>query len=82
MAAASTEQSISAVANFLEPERAILNPVAEGRFAGAIYPDKSSFFEGIGLRIFLSYLKLAHGDYRNWDAIRAWAETTRPLLLS
>jgi hypothetical protein len=34
----------------------------------------------MGLRIFLASIKLKAGDYRNWDAIRTWAEGLRPLL--
>ncbi len=82
MMARGTEQDRGFVANYLEPERALVRPVAEGRFAGALWPSKHPLiFEGLGLRFFLRYLGLKEGDYRNWDAVHAWAENTRPLLL-
>ena len=81
MATKEDETSRNFVAQFLEAERALVKPVAEGRFAGALIPKKYPFTTAIGLRIFLAYLKLPGGDYRNWDAIRAWAAGARPLLV-
>lgn len=81
MMASSKEQDQRFVADFLEPVRTMVRPVAEGRFAGALLLKNYSFFDGLGLRIFLGYLKMKEGDYRNWEAIRGWAETTRPLLV-
>ncbi len=81
MLATGTEDNRRLVATFQEPERALVKPVAEGRFAGYLWYDKYSFIEGLGMRIFARTQKLAEGDYRDWDAIRAWADSTRPLLL-
>jgi len=82
MMARNTEQDRRYVAQWLEPVRALVKPVAEGWFAGALWPSKHPlFFEGLGLRIFLSSIGLKEGDYRDWDAIRAWADSARPLLL-
>lgn len=80
MAVKTDEQSRNFVAAYLEPVRQLVKPVAEGRFTGALFPSKYSFFEGLGLRIFLAYLKLKPGDYRDFDAVRAWAGTLPPLL--
>ncbi len=80
MAAADTEMNRSAIAQWLAEEQALVRPVAIGRFAGALFPNKHFFTTAIGLRIFLAYLKLPGGDYRNWDAIRAWSASTRALL--
>ncbi len=80
MAAADTEMNRNAIAQWLAEEQALVRPVAIGRFAGALYPNKYFITTAIGLRIFLSYLKLPGGDYRNWDAIRAWSVSTLPLL--
>jgi menaquinone-dependent protoporphyrinogen oxidase len=80
MAAKDTEESRKFVSEYLEPVRIMVKPVAEGRFAGALTLKKYSFIDGLGLRIFLAYLKLKEGDYRNWEAINAWAEQLRPQL--
>lgn len=68
------------VEQYLAAERALVKPLAEGRFAGALLLDKYPFFSGLGLRIFLAYLGLPAGDYRDPDAIRSWATTIQPLL--
>ncbi len=81
MVAKEDETSRNFVAQFLADERALVRPVAEGRFAGALILKKYPFTTAIGLRIFLAYLKLPGGDYRNWDAIRAWSASTLPLLV-
>ncbi len=81
MAAADTEMNRSAIAQWLAEEQALVRPVALGRFAGALFPNKYFFTTTICLRIFLAYLKLPGGDYRNWDAIRAWSKTILPLLV-
>jgi menaquinone-dependent protoporphyrinogen oxidase len=81
MAAVDTEMNRNAVAQWLAEEQALVRPVAIGRFAGALFPNKYFFTTAIGLRIFLAYLKLPGGDYRNWDAIRAWSASALPLLV-
>lgn len=81
MAAADTEMNRNAIAQWLAEEQALVRPVAIGRFAGALFPNKYFFTTAIGLRIFLAYLKLPGGDYRNWDAIHAWSASTLPLLV-
>ena len=80
MAVKTDEQNRNFVAGYLEPVRQLVQPVAEGRFTGALFPRQYSFFEGLGLRIFLSAVKLKEGDYRDWDAIRGWAGKLQPLL--
>jgi menaquinone-dependent protoporphyrinogen oxidase len=82
MMASPKEQDRAMVEPYLDPIRALVKPVAEARFAGALDPSKHSFVKGIGLRFFLSYLKVSPGDYRDWAAVRAWADSTRPLLIS
>ncbi len=80
LAANPTEQNRQFVSTFLEPVRALVHPVAEGRFAGRLLYAKHPFFERLGMRIFARTQRLAEGDYRDWGAIRAWADATRPLL--
>jgi menaquinone-dependent protoporphyrinogen oxidase len=81
MATKDTEESRKYINEWLEPIRSMVKPVAEGHFAGALWPKGYPFTTAIGLRVFLAYLKKKEGDYRDWEAIRDWAEKTRPALL-
>ena len=55
MLATSNEQYKRMVPDWLAPLRAQIQPVAEGSFAGALWPDKyAKLSEKLGLRIFLS----------------------------
>lgn len=83
MPAAKGESNQKFVEQFLAEERALVQPLAEGRFVGALFPGKEPGFTGFGLRFFLWYcgLGVRGGDFRNWDAIHAWAASTRPMLL-
>ena len=82
MLASKNESYRRMVPGWLEPIRAKISPAAEGNFAGALWPDKyTKFSERLGLRIFLASVKLKAGDYRDWDAIHAWAENARGILI-
>lgn len=80
MATKQDAQSRNFVTGFLEPVRQLVKPVAEGRFTGALVLNQHPFGERLGLRIFLAYLKLKPGDYRDFTAVREWAAATAPLL--
>lgn len=81
MLATSNPQYKSMVTDWLAPLRGQIQPVAEGSFAGALWPDRyTKLSERLGLRIFLTAIKLKAGDYRDWSAINAWAERVSPLL--
>jgi menaquinone-dependent protoporphyrinogen oxidase len=70
------------IADFLIEERALVKPVEEGQFAGALNPKKHPGIEGFGIRFFAMYCGLGFngGDSRDPAAIRAWAHKVRPLL--
>lgn len=72
------------VDQFLAGERALVKPVAEGRFVGALFIKNYPGFTGFGMRFFIAYcgLGLRGGDFRHPAAVRAWAESVRPLLMS
>lgn len=61
---------------YLDPVRAILPAQAEAFFAGAYDPQKVSFV----VRWMLNSMKAPIGDFRDWEAIRAWAHTIKPVL--
>jgi menaquinone-dependent protoporphyrinogen oxidase len=70
------------VADWLQPVRALVKPVSEGLFAGALDINKvPSFSDRLKFRLSVVFGVWSEGDHRDWNAIRAWAESTRPLLL-
>ena len=70
------------VADFLQPVRALARPVSEGIFAGALDISKiPSFSDRLKFRLSVLFGVWAEGDHRDWNAIRAWAESIHPLLL-
>jgi len=70
------------VATWLEPVRALVKPVSEGLFAGALDISKiPSFSDRLKFRLSVVFGVWSEGDHRDWNAIRAWAESLRPLLL-
>jgi len=72
----------SHVATWLEPVRALVRPVSEGLFAGALDITKiPSFSDRLKFRLSVLFGVWTEGDHRDWDAIRAWADTIHPLLM-
>jgi len=70
------------VADFLQPVRALVRPVSEGLFAGALDISKiPSFGDRLKFRLSVLFGVWKEGDHRDWNAIRAWAESIHPLLL-
>lgn len=63
-----TEEKRHEAAAYLDPLRALVEPDMEGFFAGAIDRSKLS----LPLRLILRAMKAEDGDWRDWDAIRAW----------
>jgi menaquinone-dependent protoporphyrinogen oxidase len=59
------EMAMGALKKSLEP----LTPVASALFAGKLDPAKVNFV----MRKFLEMAKIPSGDFRDWDAIAAWA---------
>ena len=70
------------VAEFLAPVRALVNPVCEGLFAGALdirkVPSSNDRFK---FRLSVLFGVWSEGDHRDWNAIRVWAESLRPCLI-
>jgi len=71
------------VAAFLDPVRAIVTPVSEGMFAGALDVSTVPYFRArLGFRLSVLFGVWSEGDHRDWHAIRAWAYTLPSLLLT
>lgn len=71
-----------AVAEFMAPVRALVRPVSEGLFAGGLDIRKiPSFGDKVKFRLSVLMGVWTEGDHRDWNAIRVWADNTRPLLL-
>ena len=69
------------VADFLEPVRALVKPVSEGYFAGVLDISKvPSFSKRLKFRLSVAMGVWSEGDHRDWNAIRAWADSLRLLL--
>jgi menaquinone-dependent protoporphyrinogen oxidase len=69
------------VAGWLAPVRALVRPLSEGLFAGAL--DTStvpSFRDRLKFRLSVALGVWREGDHRDWNAIRAWAADLKPIL--
>lgn len=67
------------VAEFLAPVRALVRPVSEGLFAGALDIRKiPSFSDRLKFRLSVLFGIWKEGDHRDWNAIHDWAESLRP----
>lgn len=65
-----------AVSKWLSPVRALVKPVSEGFFAGVLNVSKvPSFGDRLKFRLSVMLGAWKEGDHRDWDAIRAWANT-------
>ena len=72
----------SEVSEWLNPVRALIRPVSEGLFAGALDISKiPSFSDRLKFRLSVLFRVWSEGDHRDWAAIQAWTETLPALLL-
>lgn len=63
-----------AVSEFMAPVRALVRPVSEGLFAGALEISKiPSLSDRLKFRISVMLGVWTEGDHRDWHAIREWA---------
>ncbi len=78
MTMAAEPEKIEEVRAYSDPiiEESGVKPVDIGLFAGWFEPKKFNLVE----RAVLKALKTPQGDYRDWDAIEAWAEEVAPKL--
>lgn len=72
-----TEENRRLVESWMEPARAVREPVRMGLFAGKMDYSRLSFVERL---IIQRMIKVPEGDHRDWEAIRAWAREVALLL--
>jgi menaquinone-dependent protoporphyrinogen oxidase len=65
-----TDETHRQAAAFLDPLRQTVPPVSEGLFGGVMDYAKVSLLQQLIIRV----MGEGEGDFRNWDAIGAWAE--------
>ncbi|HLO13808.1 MAG TPA: flavodoxin domain-containing protein [Anaerolineales bacterium] len=81
LAMSNSEQYRSAVAGWVAPVRAVVKPLSEGLFAGKLDFSKLPFnWDTLMLRLTVALGIFPRGDHRDWNAIRAWAESLKPIL--
>ncbi len=64
-----TPENRQAVSAYLDPIRELYKSDHEGFFAGKVEYNKLPFF----FQLLGKVIKMSEGDFRNWEAIRAWA---------
>ncbi len=73
----------SQVSAWLQPVRALAPTVSEGLFAGALDISKvSTWKDRLMFRVSVVMGVWSEGDHRDWDAIRTWAESLGPLVVT
>jgi menaquinone-dependent protoporphyrinogen oxidase len=83
LAMSNSEQYRKAVSDWIQPVRAQLKPVSEGLFAGRLDFSKLPLnWDTLKLRAVVTLGIFPKEDRRDWNAIRAWAESLPPLLLN
>lgn len=69
------------VAEWMQPVRSLVRPVSEGQFAGVLDISKiPSFGDRLKFRFSVAVGVWKEGDHRDWNAIRTWAASLKPLL--
>jgi menaquinone-dependent protoporphyrinogen oxidase len=64
------------IMEWLAPVRQLVRPVSEGLFAGVLDIDKiPAFSDRLKFRLSVATGVWSEGDHRDWDAIRAWANS-------
>jgi len=81
LAMSNSEQYRAGVAKWVEPVRTQVRPLSEGFFAGMLDFSKLPFnWDTLMLRLTVALGIFPRGDRRDWNAIRAWAESLKPIL--
>ncbi|MBI5034458.1 MAG: hypothetical protein HZB51_28380 [Chloroflexi bacterium] len=82
LAMSNSEQYRTAVAKWVEPVRAQVKPLSDGFFPGMLDFKKLPLsLDTLGVRLTVVLGIFPRDDRRDWNTIRAWAESIRPMLL-
>jgi menaquinone-dependent protoporphyrinogen oxidase len=69
------------VLSWVAPVRSMVKPLSEGLFAGMLDFKKLPFsWNVLMLRLTVALGIFPHGDHRDWNAVRAWADELNPIL--
>jgi menaquinone-dependent protoporphyrinogen oxidase len=83
LAMSNSDQYRQTVSKWVEPVRAQVRPVSEGLFAGMLDFKKLPInLDTLLLRLSVVLGIFPRGDHRDWNAIRAWAESLKPQLVA
>ncbi len=75
------EQYRSTVQSWVAPMRSLVRPLSEGLFAGKLDFSKLPFnWDTLLFRFSVALGIFPRGDHRDWNAIRNWAESLKPVL--
>jgi menaquinone-dependent protoporphyrinogen oxidase len=81
LAMANSERYRTGVATWTAPVRAIVRPLSEGLFPGMLDFHKLPVnLETLKLRATVAMGIFPRDDRRDWEAVRSWAESLKPLL--
>ncbi len=76
LAMKNSEKHHPEVAEFLAPVRALVQPVSEGWFAGALSIPRIPYWQArLMFRISVLFGVWKEHDHRDWEAIQAWSES-------
>jgi len=76
------DQYRQAVIGWTAPVRTLVKPLSEGLFPGLLDFTKLPLtFDTLKLRLVVALGIFPKDDRRDWNAVRAWAESLRPLLV-
>ena len=75
------EQYRAAVAGWTAPVRSIVRPLSEGLFPGILDFNKlPTNWDTLKLRATVAMGIFPRGDHSDWNAVRVWAESLKPLI--
>ena len=81
LAMSNSDQYRAAVSGWTSPIRAMVRPLSEGLFAGMLdFQRLPMNWDTLKLRATVALGIFPRGDHRDWNAIRTWAESLKPVL--